>query len=112
MISVSCPKGKEYHERLKKAFPNLSGKIMELLQAELLKVESENQNNDARNKWLLISPYPTLKRMIGNGDPFDYETNKVIEMLQVSEITVTEKEAAHLINKLQNEWLDKHGGGW
>lgn len=111
MIAVSCPQGKEYHQRLKKAFPQLSAKIMELLQAELLKVESDKQNNDARNKWLLISPYPALKRMIGNGDPFDYETTKVIEMLQVSEIVVTEKEAAHLINKLQNEWLDKHGGG-
>jgi hypothetical protein len=112
MIAVSCPKGKDHHDRLKKAFPNLSGKIMELIDAELAKVEMASQSNAARDKWLFITPYPALKRLIGTYDPFDYGTNKVIEMLQSADITVTEKEAAHLINKIQNEWLDKNGGGY
>ncbi len=110
-FSISCPAGPEHHEKLKRAFPNLSAKVMNYLYSELLIQEKTIKDKEARDKWLFITPYPAIKKLIGNRDPFDYETDKVVEMLKTLEITVTEKEAAHLINKLQNEWLDKNGGG-
>ena len=110
VIMVSCPKGKEHHDKLKKAFPNLSRKIMGLIDAELLRVEAEARANELRAKYIDILVYPEVKKLIGLIDPFRYEPEKVVEMLRQNEITITEKDAEYLINKLQNEAVERDGG--
>jgi len=108
---VSCPDGEDFHDRCKAAFPNLSKTIIDLLKSELLKVEEQTKTKSLRDKWLILVPMLTLRNKIGNGDPFNFKNEQVMEMLKQAEITITEKEAGFLINKLQNEWLDKHGDG-
>lgn len=109
IFAVSCPKGKDYHDRLKSAFPNLSKKIMDYLDQELIEAESKNRFAAARESWLTKTALPLARSHIGRKDPFDVSNQEMIEMLKPEEITVTEKEAGWLLNRLQNEWCDLNG---
>ena len=108
IFTVSCPQGKEFHERLKKSFPNLSKKIMVDLTADLIEAESKTRVIDAREAWITKTALPIARTCVGRKDPFAVLVLELIEMLKLEEITVSEKEADWLLNRLQNEWCDRN----
>jgi hypothetical protein len=101
---VSCPQGKEYHERLKAAFPNLSKTIMDLLADELEKAEKQNRVQTHKEVWLKDTVLPVARGLLGKRDPWDMENKEMIEMLK-PDITLNENEADWILNKLMNEMV-------
>jgi hypothetical protein len=110
MIAVSCPRGKEYHKELKKAFPNLSSKIMTYLDEEFKKVKGEMERKDVQARRLWQSVYPVYKSMVGNMDPWDWDETETVEKLKVRNVMVTLDEAQKIRMRAENEYLEKTGG--
>ena len=108
-FSVSCPDGHEFHEELKRSFPNLSSKVMDYLKGELMVHKKTIQDKAARDKWLLTIVYPNMHRLFKIHDAFSLidKENEVVETMKQNGLTITEQDAATLINKFQNECNDK-----
>lgn len=67
------------------------------------------REKEMREKWVMHTPYPILKKLLAGKDPWNYSQDQFIKMLSEQEITITVQEASMLLNKLRDEKCKENG---
>lgn len=71
--------------------------------------ETALKEKEMREKWLTLTPYPALKKLLAGKDPWNYTQDQFVKMLEEQEIKITVKEAGMLLDKLRDEKCRENG---